>query len=164
MIDTNMSKEHSACARLFLCALCLARQRPKLFRAAALRVLTHFNHTIDIDGFFILWRNIKTRILSIMCEHSRYEVDALFPKDNAAEETTLIEQKWIDWAGPPKVLRMDMSGPHMSAEFRRWATRWSIRIDLVPKECHHALGILERNHVVRREQLSIYEKEFPDSR
>ena len=62
----------------------------------------------------------------------------------------------------PKILRMDMSGAHMSEEFRNWTSRYNIKIDLVPKECHHALGMMERNHAVRREQLAIYEKERPD--
>jgi len=60
-----------------------------------------------------------------------------------------------------KVLRLDMSGSHMSHVFREWAGGQGIRLDMIPKDAHHRLGILERNHQVRREQLEIYHAAHP---
>ena len=44
----------------------------------------------------------------------------------------------------------------MSQEFKDWAEDRGIKIQLTAKDAHHQLGKLERNHQVRREQITIY--------
>ena len=44
----------------------------------------------------------------------------------------------------------------MPQEFKDWAENHGIKLQLIAKDAHHQLGMLERNHQVRREQLSIY--------
>ena len=56
------------------------------------------------------------------------------------------------------LLRMDMSGAHMSSAMTEWADSMGIKIDLVPKLAHHRLALLERNHAVRRHQLWVFER------
>ena len=43
----------------------------------------------------------------------------------------------------------------MSDEFASWISEWSIRLRLMPPDSHHQLGMLERNHRVRHEQLEM---------
>ena len=57
---------------------------------------------------------------------------------------------------------MDMSGAHSSKAMAAFLEKREIKLDMIPKDAHHRLGLLERNHAVRREQLSIYVKTFPD--
>ena len=65
---------------------------------------------VDIDVFHLLWKDRNKHILSIMDEYSRYEVDVIIAKENADEEIRALEQSWFKWAGPPKTLRLDVSG------------------------------------------------------
>ena len=95
---------------------------------------------------WVIWNKKKYRITSIMDEFPRCEVDASLPTEAAAEGRKILEERWINWAGAPKVLRLDMSGPHTSGEFREWANKWNIKLDFIPKESHHMLRIIERNH------------------
>ena len=92
-----------------------------------------------------------------MDEHSRFEVDVPVKKETAKTITKAIDKYWIAWAGPPEMLRADMAGAHVSQEFKDWAENRGIKLQLIAKDAHHQLGMLERNHQVRREQLAIYE-------
>ena len=44
----------------------------------------------------------------------------------------------------------------MLQEFKDWAEARGIKMQLIAKDAHHQLGMLERNHQVRREQITIY--------
>ena len=133
-----------------------------LFKPAKLSLAKSFNDTVDIDVFHLLWNDEKKLILSILDEYSRYEVDAVLTKEDAHEEIQALENSWISWAGPPRVLRLDMAGWHMSNHFKEWAGRHAIKLDFVPKESHFMLEIVERNHAVRREQIDIYHDLMPN--
>ena len=162
LTDLGYDKDHSSCARRYRCEACLKRKRPMLFKPAKLSLAKSFNDTVDIDVFHMLWNDEKKLILSILDEYSRYEVDAVLTKEDAQEEIQALENSWISWAGPPRVLRLDMAGWHMSNHFKEWAGRHAIKLDFVPKEAHFMLGIVERNHAVRREQIDIYHDLMPN--
>ena len=50
----------------------------------------------------------------------------------------------------------------MSKKFKEWTDSHGIKLDLIPEGAHHMLGLLERNHQVRREQLATYAQTFPE--
>ena len=133
-----------------------------LFKPAKLSTAASFNDTVDIDVFHLLWNDEKKLILTIMDEYSRYEVDVVLAKENAQDEIQALEVGWLSWAGPPRVLRLDMAGWHMPGLFKEWAGRHNIKLDFVPQEAHHMLGMLERNHAVRREQIDLYHDQLPN--
>ncbi|CAK0791255.1 unnamed protein product [Prorocentrum cordatum] len=59
-------------------------------------------------------------------------------------------------------MRMDMAGSHTSRRMHQWMSKHNITLDLNPKGAHHKLGLMERNHAVKSEQLSKYHLQFPD--
>ena len=150
------------CARLFLCEACLRRQRPKRMRVASLPRASYFNEVVDADTFFLIWKGKKKKIFSIMCENSRYEVDAVIKRELAKNEIKIFEKQWLSWAGAMHTLRVDSSGAHMGDEFAEWCRSRGIRLVLIPRDAHHELGMLERNHQVRREQIAIYHDMHPE--
>ena len=97
----------------------------------------------------------------MMCENSRYEVDAVIKQEFAKNEINIFEKLWLSWAGAMNTLRVD-SRAHMSEEFAEWCRSRGIRLTLIPRDAHHELGILERNHQVRREQIAIYHDMHPE--
>ena len=97
-----------------------------------------------------------------MDEFSRYEVDMEIKEETADMEIALFESTWSRSFGFPKVLRLDASGPHQGQQFADWASAHGMYMDLIPRGAHHRLGILERNHAVRRRMLEIFHKDMPE--
>ncbi len=50
----------------------------------------------------------------------------------------------------------------LSEAMANWAQANGIKLRLIPKGGHHMLGALERDHQVRREQLALYGRIFPE--
>ena len=97
-------------------------------KVVALPRASYFNEVVETDIFQILWRG-KTRLfMPFFDANSRFEVDAVISRERALLETKILERYWLQWAGPMQVLRLDMSGSHMSHEFREWADRNGIRL------------------------------------
>ena len=152
------------CARLYSCEDCLKRQMPKSVSVATLPRASSFNDVVDTDNFHCLWRSKKRIINVIMDEYSRFESDHRIAKETAACEMRIFEKYWLPWAGSPSLLRTDMSGAHMSDKYKCWVERHGIKLELIPEGAHAKLGLIERNHQVRREQLAIYALAFPNDK
>ena len=131
-------------------------------RVATLHKAPHFNHTVAIDTFYLEWDKEKKAVFSILDEFSRYGVDCEIKEETAEMEIGLFESVWSKSFGYPKVLRLDASGPHQGDTFAEWASNHGIKLDLIPRGAHHRLGILERNHAVRRKMLETFKQEVPD--
>ena len=97
-----------------MCEYCLSRQKTKSVRIVALPRALSFKQVVDIDVFHLLWNGKRRKVLTIMGEHSRFEVDAPVKKETAKTITKAIDKYWIAWAGPPEMIRADMAGAHMS--------------------------------------------------
>ncbi|CAK0886983.1 unnamed protein product, partial [Prorocentrum cordatum] len=150
------------CARLYQCEICLKRQRPRTVRVAVLPKAKRFNEVVSTDVYYVTWKTKERKILAMMDEFTRYEVDYPIAKETFKKEKKLFEKLWISWAGKPETMRMDMGGSHTPKKMHSWMSKHDIKLDLIPKGAHHKLGLMERNHAVRREQLSKYHMQFPD--
>eukprot|EP00435_Cladocopium_sp_Y103_P017933 s4786_g4.t1 len=91
-----------------------------------------------------------------------YKVDMEIKEETAEMEIALFESTWAKSFGFPVVLRLDASGPHQGEKFAEWASTHGMHLDLIPCGARHRLGILERNHAVRRRMLEIFKKEMPE--
>ena len=129
---------------------------------ATLYKAPHFNHTLSVDTFHLQWKGEKKKVLCMMDEFSRYEVDCEIKEETAAMEIALMESTWMRNFGYPKRFRTDASGPHQGEEFADWTSRHGMQLELIPRGAHHRLGILERNHAIRRKQLEVLLSEEPD--
>ena len=158
----HMPDEYVQVARRYKCPQCLAKAKPKCVKVATLHKSPHFNHTVALDTFYLEWDKEKKAVLSILDEFSRYEVDCEIKEETAEMEIGLFESVWSKSFGYPKVLRLDASGPHQGESYADWASAHGIRLELIPRGAHHRLGILERNHAVRRKMLEVFKQEMPD--
>ena len=142
------------CAKEFLCEACLARRRPRAVRVVAATRAKHFNDIVDIDTRVLKFRGKKRRVFSILDEYTRYCWDARVRNDKASSEIKILEG-WIAIFGAPRAIRCDQSGGHMSFAFRNWCEKHGVKLEMIPKDAHHQLGFLEREHQVRREQVAL---------
>ena len=120
-------------------------------RVATLPKADYFNEVVDTDVFWVQWKSKRKSIMSVMDEYSRFEVDHVLKKENPAHQLKILDRQWLDWAGPMKVLRLDLSGSHASQKWHDWASAHGVQLDFGTAEAHHRLGMMERNHAVRRE-------------
>jgi Integrase core domain. len=144
--DARMDPVLVACAREYICEICLGRLRPGAVRIVAIMVARYFNEILEIDIFVIQYHGKKKKVLAMLDEFSRFGVDAVSKNEKAETECRLLEKYWIRWAGPPKILRLDPSGAHMSQFMKEWCERHGIKMMLVAKGAHHSLAFVERRH------------------
>ncbi|CAK0823245.1 unnamed protein product [Prorocentrum cordatum] len=137
-------------------------QCAKLFQCEVPEQAKRFNEVVNTDVYYVNWKNKERKILTMMDEFTRYEVDYPIAKETFKKEVKLFQKLWISWAGRPDTTRMDMAGSHTSRKMHQWMSKHDITLNLIPKGAHHKLGLMERNHAVRREQLSKYHLQFPD--
>ena len=154
--------EWITCARELKCSFCQERSRPKAVRIARVPSANAFNDQISIDVFYIQHRGDTRKVLTIQDDYSKYVVDVPVKHESTRSETKALEKYWLRPFGPPRELRLDSSGAHMSEAMARWAQSHGIKLRLIPKRGHHMLGALERDHQVRREQLGLYARIFPE--
>ena len=102
---------------------------PKNVRVATLHTAPHFNHSVAVDTFYIEWDGKKCASFTIMDGFSRYEIDTEIKDESAEMEIALFESTWSLTFGFPAILG------------------WMLQALI---GAHHRLGILERNHAVRR--------------
>ena len=160
--DRQLPFTYVQVARKYRCPVCIAKAQPKAVKVATLYKAPHFNHTLSVDTFHLQWKGEKKKVLCMMDEFSRYEVDCEIKEETAAMEIALMESTWMRNFGYPKRFRTDASGPHQGEEFADWTSRHGMQLELIPRGAHHRLGILERNHAIRRKQLEVLLSEEPD--
>ena len=98
----------------------------------------------------------KRKVIVIIDEYFRYEEDYAISKEKAAKDIKVLEKKLCTWPGPPRVLGLDVSGPHLSIGPKNWATAQGAVLGCVPRAAHRPLAIWERSHAVHLAQLLLY--------
>ena len=146
----------------YRCETCESHKLKPLEKPTALPRASFFNEVIEMDTFHLKWDDVKCKVLAIIDVYSRFETNAIIQSETIEEELDVMQKQWISWAGFPKVIKTDSSGAHMSEFFQAWCDDKGIKLVLVPKEAHHQLGLVERLHAVRRQQLYKMKKEKPD--
>ena len=150
------------CARKFTCEICQSEAPKKLAHPASLDEASYFNEVIEMDTFHLKWGDEKVKILAIIDLFTKYEVNAVLPRETEAAELKIIEDLWFHPFGFPIKLKTDASGAHMSQNFIDAMDGYKIKLVLIPKEAHYRLGTIERLYAVRRLQLLKMRKEMPD--
>ena len=150
------------CAKELKCQHCKERERPRAVRVARIPRASHFNELVEMDTFYVMHKEEMRKVLTIQDVYSRFTVDVPVKKETAGCELRALEQHWCSWAGAPKELRIDSSGAHMSEKFKKGCEVNNIKLRIIPHGSHRQLGALERDHQVRREQLALYARAFPD--
>ena len=121
-----------------------------------------FNQVLQTDVYNVKWNDKRVRIISLMDEFSRFEREKVILRETTEDITRCLEELWFNVFGPPEVLRLDAAGGHSSEAFSDFCSRFGVRLIVVPAGAHFKLGMIERNHAVRRKQITLYERDFPD--
>ena len=150
------------CAKRYRCDTCTTMKNKELDKPASLSQASHFNEIIEMDIFHLKWDGVKRKVFAIIDVYSRFETNAVVINETLEEELEVIMRQWVSWASFPKQIRTDSSGAHMSEAFQTWCDDNRVKLTLVPKEAHHRMGLVERLHAVRRQQLHKMKQEKPD--
>ena len=78
------------CARKYVCEICRSDAMKKIAHPASLLdEASYFNEVIEIDTFHMKWGEEKVKILATIELFSKYEVNALLPR-----ETEVGSRSW----------------------------------------------------------------------
>ena len=160
--QAKMDEAIVECAKRYRCDTCATMKNKELDKPASLSQASHFNEIIEMDIFHLKWDGVKRKVFAIIDVYSRFETNAVVTNETLEEELEVIMRQWISWAGFPKQIRTDSSGAHMSEAFQTWCDDNRVKLTLVPKEAHHRMGLVERLHAVRRQQLHKMKQEKSD--
>ena len=160
--QAKMDEAIVACAKDYKCDTCATMKNKELDKPDPLSQASHFNEIIEMDIFHLKWDGVKKKVFAIIDVYSRFETNAVVSSETLDEELEVIMRQWVSWAGFPKQIRTDSSGAHMSEAFQSWCDDNHIKLTLVPKEAHHRMGLVERLHAVRRQQLHKMKAEKAD--
>ena len=150
------------CAKELKCAYCKERERPRAVRVARIPQADAFNELVQMDVFQVQHKGATRKILTIQDVYSKFTIDVPIKRETARTEWKALEDHWFAWAGPPRELRVDSSGGHMSERFKKSCEEKGVKLRIIPHGSHHQLGAVERDHQVRREQMALYQRAFPD--
>ena len=81
--DTGATDLVISCAREYACEACLKRQRPRAPRVVSLPTARQLNDIVDMDTYYVKAGAKKYKVLALMDEHTRYEVDQLIRRETS---------------------------------------------------------------------------------
>lgn len=81
--DAKFPEEVIQCAHKYSCEICQIEAPKKLAHPASLDERNYFNEVIEMDTFQLKWGDEKVKILAIIDLFSKYEVNALLPRDRS---------------------------------------------------------------------------------
>lgn len=64
--EMHFSPEVVRCAQMYVCEICLRRQRPRAHRVVSLSTATMFNQVVDVDTFYVEWDGKRVKVFSIL--------------------------------------------------------------------------------------------------
>lgn len=121
--DAKFPDEVIDCARRYKCDICQGDALKKCAHPASLTGASFFNEVIEMDTFRMKWNDQKVRILAVIDLFTKYEVNALLPRETEEEELKILEDQWFQSFGFPVRLKTDASGAHMSHDsWMPWIT------------------------------------------
>ena len=152
----------SARGNNYKCETCESHKMKALEKPSCLPRPTFFNDMIGMDTFHLKWDDQKCKILAIIDTYPRFETNVVIQSATIEVELDVLQKQWLSWAGFSKTIKTDSAGAHMSEFFQSWCDDKGVKRILVPEEAHHQLGLVERLHAVRGQQLYKMKKEKQD--
>ena len=149
-------------AKELKCAACAHQSPPKTARPSALKPMLDFNHRIYLDG--VNWTNAQSQefhFYHILDAGSNYNVAMAAPTRTSDSVIKVLNQGWIQWAGPPSELIVDSATELNSHLFAEFAQRFSIRTITTNPDAHWQSGRIERHGQFIQTMLSRIDQEFP---
>eukprot|EP00969_Alexandrium_andersonii_P135368 5987784-Alexandrium_andersonii.AAC.1 len=104
-----------------------------------------FNTVLGLDC--ITFHDInekKYTALSAVCEGTTYQVVALLEDTSSAAIRDALARSWVNWAGPPDAVHVDMGGGFMK-DFADAVQAWGSRCSLVAGQAPWQHGVAERH-------------------
>ena len=90
------------------CAVCVRVGKPQRQHVVTWRRPTHFNHTVGVDHFFLPGLNGETWHFFHVVDHlTTMQAARLVRTESSVRCAQALEDMWISWAGPPRVVICD---------------------------------------------------------
>ena len=143
----------------YLCQSCSERVGPKLTTPGKLKEPKDFNEVITLDGFE--WRSnsgTKYYVIHIFDEATHFHLGRRCQR-GTEEAERVVNETWMNWAGPPEVIVHDLAGEFVSQQWKNMLQQNSIRA--VTTAAPWQRGRIERHGGTVKEMLSRIDHHIP---
>ncbi len=81
-----------------------------------------FNDVVDMDAYHVLVGRKKFKVLALLDEYTRYEVDQVIGREACGSVVNALVKGWTSTFGSMRMLRTDMAGAHTSESMKDFCT------------------------------------------
>ena len=159
--QAKMDEAIVACAKDYKCDVCATMKNKELDKPASLSQASHFNEIIEMDIFHLKWDGVKRRSLrSSMSTQGLNQCcggQRDFGWGARGHHEAVGELGWFSETNQNRFF----GSPHVWG-FSELVRRQSHQAHIGSKRAHHRMGLVERLHAVRRQQLHKMKTEKPD--
>ena len=130
------------------CSACSNHQRPAAPLPANTSRITEFNEKIGVDVKYLPgWRADQTiPCVNIVDYASSLQVMVpIFKRETGELIRAAVRDRWLSWAGPPKVLVLDPARPNLGEVFGDFCNDQGIAVEQTATGSHWQLGKVERH-------------------
>ena len=159
----NASEQLLQAAEEHECGFCELHRRPSGVPASSMPKDVGFNDRVQMDTLWIHVPGLKHKqpVLMMSDAVTRLIAARHLQAETSQEFVRQIEQAWINFFGPMKVLQVDEHRAWSSDYIREWATEQGIQLVISPGQAPTRLAILERRHQVTRRAVSLFLESNP---
>ena len=154
--DSGAPEDVTRCAAEYTCEVCLRRKPPASSAKVAIPVAKRFNDYVYMDIMYVTTNEDKEAVLSMVDAATRFLIARRVRSETSIDVIKAIERGWIRLFGAMGNIVLDEQSSFCSDDFKAWAERHGIHVNIIPAEAHHRLGPVERRHQVLREALHRY--------
>ena len=151
-----------AAARDYQCDVCVENKPgPTLPSPSTIHELREFNDCVGCDGVY--WKSragVVYHFMHFIDEATLFHLGT--PSGRTVEEQIkTLEDTWLHWAGPCKILYLDPAGGYVNDKWHEFLQKENIRVSMTAGDSHWQLGRAESHgHIVKR-MLSSMDLEEP---
>ena len=149
-------------AREMTCTVCSRCSMPKHQKPGTLKPILDFNHRVYLDG--VTWTNHRNKsfhFYHLLDAGSNFHVAMISPANTTTDVINLIQQHWIQWAGPPTEMIVDSGTELNSHQMEEFFQSYGIRPYTTCPEAHWQSGKIERHGGFLQTMLNKIDTELP---
>ena len=146
--NSRASPEAIACAKDLECTVCMNHKAPAPALPANVPNPLAFNDHIGLDVKHVSSWKAGQRVpcINIVDYGTSFQIMVpIYVKESSELIKQVLQDSWISWAGPPKVLSVDPAQPNISQAVSEFCEAHGISLQPTAGEAHWQSGKVERH-------------------
>ena len=145
---SNASQQALERVQYLQCQVCSNQQRPAAPLPANTSRTCQFNEKLGLDVKYLPGWNPGQKVACVNLVDYASSFQMMVPigrRETGALLKQALSEKWVSWAGPPQILRLDPAQPNLGEMLSEFCSSHGISIEQTPADAHWQLGKVERH-------------------